>query len=163
MTKNIVIVGGSLFQEMKFENGRFIPTSFNTVANLSKDYNIDNYSTDKMTSIIAKKLVDKLILDSNYSQCILALGENDFNDSYSFRKNLNYIIRKLQTNDIRVILVSLPKEVMYNPKAILIQEILDNIAIQYNIDYIYYGKNDKIVSYTVIKENDLKNAIINLC
>lgn len=163
MTKNIAIIGGSLFQEMKFENGSFILSSINNVINLSKEYNIDNYSTDKMTSIKAKNLVDKLIVNNNYSQCILALGENDFDDYNLFRNNLNYIIKKLQANDIRVILVSLPINVMFNPKAILIQEILDNIAIKYNIDYIYNGKNDKIVSYTIFKENDLKNAIINLC
>ncbi len=163
MTKNIAIIGGSLFQEMKFENNCFIPTSINIIANLSKEYNIDNYSTNKMTSFKALDLVDKLIVNNNYGQCILAIGENDFDDANSFKNNLKYIINKLQSNNIRVILVSLPKEFIYNPKLILIQEILDNIAIENNIDYIYNGKNDKIVSYTIFNESDFKKAIINLC
>lgn len=163
MTKRTAIIGGSLFQDIIYENGCFIPTYMQAAVNLPKEFNIDNYSSRRMTSSRAKELISKIDMSNLYSQCILAIGEYDLDNPDLFKANLRYIIEDLQAKDIRVLLVSLPCELLYNPKAIIIQEILDNIAVQNNIDYIYDGKNDKIVSYTILEKNDLTNAIIELC
>lgn len=163
MRKNIAIFGGSLFQDIKYENGNYVPTGMQSVIQLSKEYNIDNYSLSGMTIKRAKNLIQALPMKEIYSDCILALGEADLEDPKMFELSLKEIIDYLQEEHIRPLLVSLPKEIMNNPKAMHIQEILDKIAVEKNIDYIYEGKTTKLVSYMVLEDQDFTNAILHLC
>lgn len=163
MKKSIAIFGGSLFQDIKYENGRYIPTSKQSVIKLSNNYKIDNYSLEGMNIGRAKHLIHNLPMRNLYSDCILALGEQDLNDPEFFEESLRLIIDELQENHIRPLLVSLPKELMRNSKAILIQDIIDKIAVEKNIDYIYEGHTTKLVSYMLLENQDITNAILYLC
>lgn len=163
MKKNIAIFGGSLFQDIKYENGNFIPTGMQAVIKLNKEYCIDNYSMNGMKIKRAEQLIDKLPMKELYSDCILALGEADLEEPKEFESTLRRIIDRLQELHIRPLLVSLPKELMTNTKAIYIQDRIDQIAVEKNIDYIYEGKTTKLVSYMVLEEEDFTNAILYLC
>ncbi|MDE5856324.1 MAG: hypothetical protein K2H06_04660, partial [Anaeroplasmataceae bacterium] len=92
----------------------------------------------------AKALIDALPMKELYSDCILALGEADIDQPEEFEFFLQKIIDTLQNQHIRPLLVSLPKKLMSNPKAILLQDILDKIAVEKNVDYIYEGKTTKL-------------------
>ncbi|MCM1130910.1 MAG: hypothetical protein NC310_02150 [Roseburia sp.] len=163
MKKNIAIFGGSLFQDIKYENGKYIPTSKQSVIKLSGYYRIDNYSLEGMNIERASHLIQSLPMKELYNDCILALGEHDIEHPDFFEKSLRKIIDELQENHIRPLLVSLPKEIMQNPKAILIQDILDKIAVEKNVDYIYEGHTTKLVSYMILENQDIANAILYLC
>ena len=163
MKKSIAIFGGSLFQDIRYEKGNYIPTTRQTVVKLSKEYNIDNYSVDGMNIARAKALIDALPMKELYSDCILALGEADIYHTEEFEFFLQKIIDTLQNQHIRPLLVSLPKKLMSNPKAILLQDILDKIAVEKNVDYIYEGKTTKLVSYMILDDQDFTNAILYLC
>lgn len=163
MKKSIAIFGGSLFQDIKYDKGKYIPTSKQSVIKLSNNYRIDNYSLEGMNIERAKHLIQKLPMKNLYSDCILALGEQDIDNPELFEKSLCDIIDELQENHIRPLLVSLPKELMLNPKAIFLQDIIDKIAVEKNIDYIYEGETTKLVSYMVLENQDITNAILYLC
>lgn len=163
MKKSIAIFGGSLFQDIKYENNSYIPTSKQSAIKLSNHYRIDNYSLEGMDIARAKHLIHSLPMKALYSDCILALGEQDMNHPDFFEESLREIIDELQRNHIRPLLVSLPKELMQNSKAMQIQDILDTIAVEKNIDYIYEGQTTKLVSYMVLENQDFTNAILYLC
>ncbi|MDE6241580.1 MAG: hypothetical protein K2M08_04045 [Anaeroplasmataceae bacterium] len=163
MKKNIAIFGGSLFEDIKYVKGNYIPTSMQAVIKLAKEYNIDNYSLGGMEIDRAKRLIHLLPMKELYSDCILALGEADLENPLEFDSSLREIIDYLQEQHIRPLLVSLPKELMSDSKAIYIQDIIDKIAVEKNVDYIYEGKTTKLVSYMVLEEEDFSNAILYLC
>ncbi len=162
MRKSLAIFGGSLFQDIKYEKGNFIPTSKQTVIELAKEYTIDNYSLQNMTIKRAKQLIYKLPI-KKYNDCILALGEADLLNPVEFANDLNEIIDFLEENEIRPLFVSLPQEVMKNPLASKLQATIDSIAVEKNIDYIYEGKTSKLVSYMVVEPKDWTSAILSLC
>ncbi|MDE5545863.1 MAG: hypothetical protein K2I88_00205 [Anaeroplasmataceae bacterium] len=163
MKKNIAIFGGSLFEDIKNVEGNYIPTSMQAVIKLAKEYNIDNYSLGGMQIERAKRLIQLLPMKELYSDCILALGEADLDNPLEFEASLRQIIDHLQEQHIRPLLVSLPKELMNDSKAIFIQNIIDKIAVEKNVDYIYEGQTSKLVSYVVLEEADYFNAILYLC
>ena len=163
MRKSIAVFGGSLFQDIRYENGEFIPTPMQSVIQLSKEYKIDNYSVMGLKMERATRLIKSLPMKGNYSDCILALGEEDLEDPLSFKKDLVESIEYLKSNDIRPLLVSLPKDMMQNKNGFQIQDILDQIAVEKNVDYIYEGETSKLVSYIILDHNDLPSAILNLC
>ena len=163
MRKKLAIFGGSLFQDIKYENGAYIPTSMQAVVKLSKEYTLDNYSLEGMSIARAKRLIHALPMKELYSDCVLALGEADLDAPLEFEQGLRSIIDSLQEQHIRPLLVSLPKALMANPKSYPIQEIIDRIAVEKNIDYIYEGKTTKLVSYMVLEDKDFTNAILYLC
>ena len=163
MRKSIAIFGGSLFQDIKYEKDSFIPTPMQTVIKLSKEYKIDNYSCSCLKMERVNRLIHALPMKESYSDCILAVGEADLDNPLGFKRELLEAIHFLEENEILPVLVSLPKELMSNKGAKSIQEILDNIAIAKNIDYIYEGKTSKQVSYMVLENKDWTKAILNLC
>lgn len=163
MRKNIAVFGGSLFQDIKLDKGKFLPTKKQSTIVLSKAYNIDNFSLEGMTSVRALQILKALPIQQLYDDCILALGEAELCNETSFRHNLMEIIEYLQENQVRPLLVSLPNELLSDVKALRIQETIDNIAVEKNIDYIYEGNTDKTVSYIVLEEEDMNKAILSLC
>ncbi len=163
MRKRIAVFGGSLFQDIKLESGKYITTSKQALIKLANKYDIDNYSLTGLTIQRAYRLLKGLDMKKVYNDCILALGEADLNNVASFEENLREIIEYLLANDIRPLLVSLPAEMLVDPRAMTIQEIIDQMAVKYNVDYIYDGRTDKIVSYAVIDNDDMSNAILELC
>lgn len=163
MRKGIAIFGGSLFQDIKYTNGTYIPTLNQAAVKLAGNYEIDNYSLVGMNSERVKKYVTLLPMKKLYNHCILALGEAELEYPEAFEKNLNEIIDLLQKKCIRPLLVSLPKELMVSDKGMKIQEVLDTVAVNKNIDYIYEGNTTKLVSYKVIDDQDFTKAIMDLC
>lgn len=163
MRKGIAIFGGSLFQDIKYMNGTYVPTQNQSVIKLAGNYAIDNFSLTGMNSERVKKYITALPMKNLYNDCILALGEAELEQPATFEKNLTDIIGFLQKNCIRPLLVSLPKELMNCKKAQAIQNIIDEIAVEKNIDYIYEGETTKLVSYQVIENHDFTSAILDLC
>lgn len=163
MRKRILILGGSLFQNIIYNDGNYIlkNNQFNSI--LAKDYDIDNFSMENLTVTRALGIIKHINLKGVYSDCIVALGEYDLNDNLNFNKEFNQLIDILYENDIRPVLVSLPLDKINDSRYLNIQNIIDNTAIEKNIDYIYEGKTDKIVSYQVLESNQLFNAILELC
>lgn len=163
MRKRILILGGSLFQNIIYNDGNYIlkNNQFNSI--LAKDYDIDNFSMENLTVTRALGIIRHINLKGVYSDCIVALGEYDLNDHLNFNKEFNQLIDILYENDIRPVLVSLPLDKINDSRYLNIQNIIDNTAIEKNIDYIYEGKTDKIVSYQVLESNQLFNAILELC
>ncbi|MDE7263976.1 MAG: hypothetical protein K2N64_04885 [Anaeroplasmataceae bacterium] len=163
MKKRIAIFGGSLFQDLRIEEERYIPTGMQTVIELAKEYDIDNYSMMGMSITRAKRLIEALPMQELYSDCILALGEADFDQPKLFQEILEELIDTLQHKHIRPLLVSLPKKLSKERKALEIQESIDQLAVKKNVDYIYEGKTTKQVSYVVLENRDITKAILNLC
>lgn len=163
MKKSIAIFGCSLFQDIKYKDGRYHPTQMQTVIQLTNQYKIDNYSLEGMTTSRAKRLIASLPMKKLYENCILSLGEAELDYPEAFEKNLIEIISMLQKKCVRPLLVSLPKEMMSNEKAVLIQDILDKVAVEKNVDYIYEGETTKLVSYKVLENQGFTDAILNLC
>ena len=108
MKKRIAIFGGSLFQDLRIEEERYIPTGMQTVIELAKEYDIDNYSMMGMSITRAKRLIEALPMQELYSDCILALGEADFDQPKLFQEILEELIDTLQHKHIRPLLASLP-------------------------------------------------------
>lgn len=163
MRKRIAIFGGSLFQDLMIENENYIPTGMQTVVQLAKDYDIDNYSMTGLNVTRAKRLIEGLPMQELYSDCILALGEADLSQPEAFRKKLEEIIDTLQNRHIRPLLVSLPKKIIDEERALELQRAIDELAVKKNVDYIYEGKTTKQVSYVVLEKNDITKAILSLC
>ncbi len=163
MRKSIAIFGGSLFQDIKYEKGSFIPTPMQATVKLSKEYKIDNYSFEGLKISRVNHLIQSLPMKGIYSDCILAIGEADLDQPAAFKKDLLEAIQFLEDNDIRPLLVSLPKHLMEDKRGAYIQDILDEVAVKRNIDYIYEGKTSKLVSYMVLENKDWTNAILSLC
>lgn len=163
MRKSIAIFGGSLFQDIIYSDGKYVPTTKQASIKLSNTYRIDNYSFQGLSIQRAKKLLFQLPIKELYSDCILAVGEADLADVDSFTSSLNEIIDYLVENHVHPLLVSLPSYLMLDPKGVKLQEALDEIAVSKNVDYIYEGKTEKLVSYMVVEDRDIERAILNLC
>lgn len=163
MRKRIGIFGGSLFQDIKIENGAYVTTKKQASIKLSKNHDIDNYSFQGLTAHRAKHLIQNLIVKGMYDDCILALGEADLDNSAQFKQELLEIIDDLSAKNVRPLLVSLPCELLKDERACRIQYILDETAVARNIDYIYEGNTTKMVSYVVLDDNDMSKAILELC
>ncbi len=163
MRKRIGIFGGSLFQDIKLENGRYVTTKKQASVKLSKNHDIDNFSFQGLTVSRAKNLIQNLIIKGMYDDCILALGEADLDNSAQFQQDLLDIIDDLTAKNVRPLLVSLPSELLQDEKACRIQDIIDKTAVTRNIDYIYEGSTTKMVSYVVLDDNDMSKAILELC
>ncbi|MDE5714888.1 MAG: hypothetical protein K2I42_02025 [Anaeroplasmataceae bacterium] len=163
MRKRIAIFGGSLFQDIKIENKKYITTKNQVSIKLSKNYDIENYSVQGLTAYRALHLIRSIPIKELYNDCIIALGENDLNHPLAFEGVLKEIINELLKNNVRPLLVSLPKEILSSEAAYMIQDAIDRVAVDMNIDYIYEGNTDKMVSYVVLDDEDMSNAILELC
>ena len=116
MRKSIAIFGGSLFQDIIYSNGKYIPTNKQASIKLSNNYKIDNYSLQGLSIQRVKKLLLQLPMKELYSDCILALGEADLTDVETFATTIEEIIEYLQENHVHPLLVSLPciyKKIMF--------------------------------------------------
>ena len=159
MRRRIAVFGGSLFEEVRFENNTFNILNNKTVSDLKNKYDIDNYSCKGLNSDRVLRLVKNINVNELYSTCIIALGENEVNDRL-FELNLSQIIGHLLVNNVRPILVSLP--LSFDDKLNL-QDVIDRLSVDMNVDYIYNGLTDKQVSYIVKDKKDMKKAILELC
>ena len=159
MRRRIVVFGGSIFEEVRFENNTFNILNNKTVSDLKNKYDIDNYSCKGLNSDRVLRLVKNINVNELYSTCIIALGENEVNDRL-FELNLSQIIGHLLVNNVRPILVSLP--LSFDDKLNL-QDVIDRLSVDMNVDYIYNGLTDKQVSYIVKDKKDMKKAILELC
>lgn len=159
MRRRIAVFGGSLFEEVRFENNTFNILNNKTVSDLKNKYDIDNYSCKGLNSDRVLRLVKNINVNELYSTCIIALGENEVNDRL-FELNLSQIIGHLLVNNVRPILVSLP--LSFDDKLNL-QDVIDRLSVDMNVDYIYNGFTDKQVSYIVKDKKDMKKAILELC
>lgn len=159
MRRRIAVFGGSIFEEVRFENNTFNILNNKTVSDLKNKYDIDNYSCKGLNSDRVLRLVKNINVNELYSTCIIALGENEVNDRL-FELNLSQIIGHLLVNNVRPILVSLP--LSFDDKLNL-QDVIDRLSVDMNVDYIYNGLTDKQVSYIVKDKKDMKKAILELC
>lgn len=159
MRRRIAVFGGSIFEEVRFENNTFNILNNKTVSDLKNKYDIDNYSCKGLNSDRVLRLVKNINVNELYSTCIIALGENEVNDRL-FELNLSQIIGHLLVNNVRPILVSLP--LSFDDKLNL-QDVIDRLSVDMNVDYIYNGFTDKQVSYIVKDKKDMKKAILELC
>ncbi len=163
MRKRIAVFGGSLFQDIKIVDNRYIMTENQTVISLSNCFDIDNYSMSNMTIDKALHLIKTLPFENLYNTCILAIGEADLEDCLLFRSKLEEVISYLLSLNVHPLLVSLPAQLLTNQNALHIQNCIDDVALKYNVDYIYEGETSKTVSHKVFSELDLRNALIDLC
>ncbi len=163
MRKRIAIFGGSLFQDIKLENKKFIITHNQVSIKLSKNYDIENYSVQGLTASRALRLIKAIPIQELYNDCILALGEWDMENPSAFEGTLKEIIQELLKNNVRPLLVSLPQDLLKNEVAVNIQNAIDHVAVEMNVDYIYEGNTNKTVSYIVLDDEDMSNAILELC
>lgn len=159
MRRRIAVFGGSLFEEVRFENNTFNILNNKTVSDLKNKYDIDNYSCKGLNSDRVLRLVKNINVNELYSTCIIALGENEVNDRL-FELNLSQIIGHLLVNNVRPILVSLP---LFFDDKLNLQDVIDRLSVDMNVDYIYNGLTDKQVSYIVKDKKDMKKAILELC
>ena len=159
MRRRIAVFGGSIFEEVRFENNTFNILNNKTVSDLKNKYDIDNYSCKGLNSDRVLRLVKNINVNELYSTCIIAFGENEVNDRL-FELNLSQIIGHLLVNNVRPILVSLP--LSFDDKLNL-QDVIDRLSVDMNVDYIYNGFTDKQVSYIVKDKKDMKKAILELC
>lgn len=81
----------------------------------------------------------------------------------AFEGTLKEIIQELLKNNVRPLLVSLPQDLLKNEVAVNIQNAIDHVAVEMNVDYIYEGNTNKTVSYIVLDDEDMSNAILELC
>lgn len=163
MRKRICIFGGSLFQDIKLEKNSYRTTAKQSAIRLAKNYDIDNFSMENMTIKRAFRLIQSLPVEDLYSDCILALGEADLGNGEEFNCLLPQIIAYLQERNIRPLLVSLPQELLNQADARIIQDVIDECALAYNVDYIYEGTTSKTVSYIVLDDIEMGQAILALC
>lgn len=163
MRKRIAIFGNSLFQDIKLKNNEYIIAQKKSMIGLSKFHDIDNYSMENLSILRAYELIRSIPLKAYYQDCVIALGEADLSHPELFKKTLFEMIEYLQSNNIRPLLVSLPEDILTLPAAQHIQDFIDEAACLYNVDYIYDGKTDKMVSYVVLDDSDMQKAIYELC
>lgn len=163
MRKRIAVFGGSLFEDIKIEEKKYKPTHRKSVINLSKYHSIDNFSYEGLTIERSYRILKALPVESLYDDCIIALGEGDLDNSNDFEAYLILILDYLEKHNIRAMLVSLPTTLLNDTRAIYLQNIIDRVALNRNIDYIYEGKTDKIVSYEVLDDEEMTKAILELC
>lgn len=159
MRRRIAVFGGSLFEEVRFENNTFNILNNKNIIDLKNKYDIDNYSCKGLNSDRVLRLVKNINVNELYSTCIIALGENEVNDRL-FELNLSQIIGHLLVNNVRPILVSLP---LSFDDQLNLQDVIDRLSVDMNVDYIYNGFTDKQVSYIVKDKKDMKKAIMELC
>lgn len=165
MKKNIMIFGGSLFINETYSQGNFKVLNNKVIVKLKSKFEIDNFSSIKLT---AKKGLDYLlsfVKYREYSDCIIALGEADLelNNKVEFKEKLTLMVKTLKEFNICPLMVSLPKNYRNDIIAMEYQSIIDSIVNSENLQYIYYGDTDLDVSYKVSTKSQMKRAIIDFC
>lgn len=165
MKKNIMIFGGSLFINEAFNQMKYKVLNNKLIVKLKGKFEIDNFSSIKLTSEKAVKFMKSFIGIRHYSDCILALGEADIElkNKEQFKNNLISMVRMLKENNINPLMVSLPKNYRNDIIAMEYQEVIDSVVNSENLQYVYYGDTDLDVSYKVNTKSQMKRAIIDLC
>ncbi len=165
MKKRIMIFGGSMFINEIFKNKEIKVYNNTTLTKLKDKFLVDNFSNEKLTVGKSLKLLNAFANERNYSDCILALGEADmkFESVENFKNSLLIFIDSLKQNNIRPLLVSLPKNYAKDSEALAYQKVIDEIAESKNVEYIYNGETSQTVSYKVYNNSQMKKALLNLC
>lgn len=165
MKKNIMIFGGSLFINEAFNQMQYKVLNNKLIVKLKGKFEIDNFSSIRLTSKKALSFMKTFVEVRQYSDCILALGEADIElkNKEEFKNNLISMVNILKNNNINPLMVSLPKNYRNDMLAIEYQEIIDSVVNSENLQYVYYGDTDLDVSYKVSTKSQMKRAIIDLC
>lgn len=165
MKKRMLIFGGSLFMDMEFFKGSYSVRKNKILGKLKEKFETDNFSNRHLTAKQAACFATEFVKERNYADCILALGEADLQvaDTMLFKESLLELIRILKNNQIHPLMVSLPSSCLKTEKGQELQRIIDDVAIQEQINYIYNGDTDLEVSYKVKSEAQMRQALLKLC
>ena len=165
MKKNIMIFGGSLFINEAFNQMKYKVLNNKLIIKLKGKFEIDNFSSIKLTTSKSIKFMKEFIKVRQYSDCVIALGEADIelNNKDEFKSNLITMVNILKEHNINPLMVSLPKNYRNDIIAMEYQEIIDSVVNSENLQYVYYGDTDLDVSYKVTTKSQMKRAIIDFC
>ena len=160
MKKNVLILGCSIFEDVKLINNEYVINSRKLMKKLNDNYNIDNLSKDNLTSDKALKFVNSFASSRRYDLCFLALGEADLktNSLEVFKDNLLKIITVLKNENIRPLLVGLPKE-CYNTE---FEGVIASISKTCKIEYISNTDSNES-TYVVKSDLQMRKAIREIC
>lgn len=165
MKKSIMIFGGSMFINETIKANEYKTYNNKIVVKLKEKFNIDNFSNRNLTIKKSLNFLNIFIKERVYSDCILALGEADMDKTslLDFKNSLLDMVHVLKENKIRPLLVSLPKKYKNDDIAFKYQMILDEIAQEEELEYIYNGETNQEVSYMVNNDSQMKKALMDLC
>lgn len=160
MKKNVLILGCTIFEDVKLVNNEYVINNRKLIKKLNDNYNIDNLSKGNLTSEKALKFVKCFANSRRYDLCFLALGEADIltNSLEQFKNNLLSIISILRKENIRPLLVGLPKE-SYNEDY---EAIIADVSKKNKIEYISNIESNES-NYVVKSDLQMRKAIREIC
>lgn len=160
-----MIFGGSLFINEAFNQMKYKVLNNKLIIKLKGKFEIDNFSSIKLTTSKSIKFMKEFIKVRQYSDCVIALGEADIelNNKDEFKSNLITMVNILKEHNINPLMVSLPKNYRNDIITMEYQQIIDSVVNSENLQYVYYGDTDLDVSYKVTTKSQMKRAIIDFC
>ncbi len=164
MKKRIIVFGGSMFINMGINKGNYVLKKNKMISKLEEKFILDNFSNSSLTTETSLKYLKEFTNNRKYDSCIISLGEADVChiSPSNFKMNLMKILDVLRNKQIRPLLVSLPDAFLKSEAAKEYQAIIDTIALEEKVEYIYNGDTDMEV-YKVKNASQMKRAILELC
>lgn len=149
MKNKVLLIGGSLFTTMKYNENEFVPIYNSLVNKLNLMYDVYNMSVEDKGSGFYYSLLSKLLVnDNNYKKAFLYIGEkeaSEYNlDINKFYNTYASIIELLLKNHISVELYLILDEYNNNIK---INNIIKKLSNDYNV---------------TLNGNIIKNNLVNL-
>lgn len=135
MKNKVLLIGGSLFTTMKYNENEFVPIYNSFVNKLNLMYDVYNMSVEDKGSDFYYSLLSKLLVnDNNYKKAFLYIGEkeaSEYNlDINKFYNTYASIIELLLKNHISVELYLILDEYNNNIK---INNIIRKLSNDYNV------------------------------
>lgn len=166
MKKRIAVLGTNLFLNTKLQNGEYFAGNAKKMLKYSSVFEIDNFTKKNLTSESAIKYIKAFCNERVYGDCIIELGEGDYNnnvDLITFENNLITIINLLKDLNIKPILLSLSKDIMNKKGYREYQMIIDNVALKTKVNYIYLGQENDNASIICKSKSQTKRKIYEFC
>ena len=161
MQKNMLIVGNTNFMDNEYQNGKIIINKNKKAFDLSKMFNVDNFSKRYLTIEESLKYVKTFTSKKKYSYAIISLGEGDLHlktKIEEFKNNFEEIIIRLAKKNIRIILLKPNLENLKSEEELKFNDELLEIYDKYSKDFTFY--NDEYED-NVFKSYD--QSLLNIC
>ena len=136
MKNKVLLIGGSLFTTMKYNENEFVPIYNSFVNKLNLMYDVYNMSVEEKDSDFYYSLLSKLLVnDNNYKKAFLYIGEkeaHEYNlDIDKFCNTYASIIKLLLQNHISVELYLIEDKYNNNIK---INNVIKKLSKDYNVN-----------------------------